>query len=553
MAERPKTRRWPMVVAPIVAALATFALMVATEPGLAMGWDEGYTLGREARIRLWFRALRDPEEFSASWVPPKPLDGLVDDTMRPPTAPEINTRPRLFSPRNLAWFWPFGREEPHGHPPFYALVGMVGDVLAPGWAPLPRARLGPMIAFSLAAGAIFGAFLKRSGPWSASAAMGAWVLSPQMFALGHYATYDALLSALWVGAILAFARAVEGPRWGSVVLFGLFLGWAADTKLTGWFLPLPFLVWTALTRSRRGLGTLAVGGAIALATLYAFNPPWWPDPIAGVERFFRSNLSRARTIPIPIQFLGTIYQTPKQSLPPYNTLVWTTLASPVLFLVLALIGTARTLRARLSADPLPALALANWAFLLALRALPNTPGHDGIRQFLPAFGCLALMAGEGAALAASRWGRWGRALVVAAIGEAVVSLVLIWPVPLSYFSPIVGGLPGAVRLGMEPTYFWDALSRDALDRLARETPSGRTVRFATFPTSWVYLRREGVMEFGLFPIDPGPPAWYVVQNRPGALGPIDRALIARLGPRCVLVEKFGVPLIWAFPDDEVKR
>ena len=27
-------------------------------------------------------------------------------------------------PAVLAWFWPFAREEPHGHPPFYALLGV---------------------------------------------------------------------------------------------------------------------------------------------------------------------------------------------------------------------------------------------------------------------------------------------------------------------------------------------------------------------------------------------------------------------------------------------
>jgi hypothetical protein len=49
----------------------------------------------------------------------------------------------------IEWFWPFGREEPHSHPPFYALVGLTSDGLAPSWGLLPRARLGPMIVFSL--------------------------------------------------------------------------------------------------------------------------------------------------------------------------------------------------------------------------------------------------------------------------------------------------------------------------------------------------------------------------------------------------------------------
>ncbi len=90
------------------------------------------------------------------------------------------------------------------------------------------------------------------------------------------------------------------------------------------------------------------------------------------------------------------------------------------------------------------------------------------------------------------------------------------PVPLSYFSPLVGGLRGATALGMEPTYFWDGLSDEAIDWLNMHTPPGRSVRFATFPTSWLYLKQTGRFRFPLAPIDPGKPAWLVIQNRPGA-------------------------------------
>ncbi|MFO0949877.1 MAG: glycosyltransferase family 39 protein [Isosphaeraceae bacterium] len=265
-------------------ALGVLGVMLATEPFLAIVWDEGYTLGREERLRLWFRALSDPPGFAARWQPP--AVELVQQEGAPPPRPEqINTRSRLlFDPQVLAWFWPFAREEPHGHPPFYALVGLVGDLLTPWRAMLPRARLGPMLAFSLTAGALFGFVRRRWGVWPAVGAVSAWVLQPNLFGHGHYATYDALLSALWLGAVMAFSNAVEPsarPRGGWTILFGLLLGFAADTKLTGWFIPLPMLVWVALTRSRRGLAVLAAGAGIAGLTLYLLNPPWWSEPIAG--------------------------------------------------------------------------------------------------------------------------------------------------------------------------------------------------------------------------------------------------------------------------------
>jgi hypothetical protein len=124
-------------------------------------------------------------------------------------------------------------------------------------------------------------------------------------------------------------------------------------------------------------------------------------------------------------------------------------------------------------------------------------------------------------------------------------------VPLSYYSPAVGGLPGATALGMEPTYYWDALTDDALDWLRTHTGPGQKVRFATFPTSWLYLRQTGRLPAGLLPSDPGAWAWYVVQNRPGAFSTLDRTLAAR-GKAAYTVTKLGVPLLWVFPFVEVE-
>src|SRR5262249_11327742 len=158
-------------------------------------------------------------------------------------------------------------------------------------------------------------------------------------------------------------------------------------------------------------------------------------PIDGVRRFFVSNLTRGETRPIPVLFLGQVFRTPNESLPWYNTLVWTVFVTPVGLLALALLGTVRAVR-RWKSEPFGLLAAGHLAFLLALRALPHTPGHDGVRQFLPAFGILAVLAGLGAHSIMERFGRLARVAIVAAMAEAAVGLALILPVPLSYFSPI---------------------------------------------------------------------------------------------------------------------
>jgi hypothetical protein len=280
-------------------------------------------------------------------------------------------------------------------------------------------------------------------------------------------------------------------------------------------------------------------------------PPWWADPVSGIERFLRSNLTRETTIPIYIQFLGKVYLTPLDSLPWYNTLVWTVLVTPVGFLLLAGVGCISALKHRRS-EPTELLIAGHWAFLIVLRALPHTPGHDGVRQFLPAFGVLAILAGLGARSLLDRWGRWAKTAVAAAALEGILTVAVMMPVPLSYYSPIVGGLPGAAALGMEPTYYWDALSQAARQWLKANTPPGRLIVFAWYTPSWQYLRRTGELPQRISSIDQGQPAWYVLQNRPGAFLDVHQALIAQSRP-AYTVTKLGVPLIWIFPYSEYQR
>ena len=75
---------WPIGLA---AAAVSLAIMIATEPALAIVWDEGYTLGREARLRAWFAALRDPAAFAARWQPP------VEDLVPPEPHSRAEARP----------------------------------------------------------------------------------------------------------------------------------------------------------------------------------------------------------------------------------------------------------------------------------------------------------------------------------------------------------------------------------------------------------------------------------------------------------------------------
>ena len=63
------------------------------------------------------------------------------------------------------------------------------------------------------------------------AGRGAWVLQPNLFSHGHYASYDGLLTSLWAlgSSPLRPSESTGVPddgaiRWSSVFCFGLILG-----------------------------------------------------------------------------------------------------------------------------------------------------------------------------------------------------------------------------------------------------------------------------------------------------------------------------------------
>jgi hypothetical protein len=75
--------------------------------------------------------------------------------------------------------------------------------------------------------------------------------------------------------------------------------------------------------------------------------------------------------------------------------------------------------------------------------------------------------------------------------------------------------------------------------------------FCRYPTSWLYLRQTRRLRIGILPHEPGDWAWYVLQNRPGALRIMERDLIAHGHPAKVYT-KWRVPLLWVFPYSDVE-
>ena len=526
--DEPGTRRSARIDLALACAVAMgwLAALVATEPAFGLVWDEGYTVRRDRRLAGW-------------------LDGVIH-------APSMAARADLFAPGPLAYGWPFAREEPDGHPPVYALIGVAGWSLTRGvLPPLSAYRFGPMVLCALTAGVLCRHVARSRGRVAGVFAASLFLLMPRTFAHAHYAHYDMPMTCFWLLAMVGFDASLRDRRWA--VAAGVCLGLSAGSKFTGLFAAAPMVAWTLLfdrRGARPGLRALAVVAPAAALTLYAVQPPWWLEPIGGPLRFLASNLTRSWTKPVPTMYLGRVHEF---SLPWHNTAVLTWAMTPTCVLIAAAMGTAAIL-ARRRERPGAAIWPLSWATLMVVRALPNAPGHDGVRLFLPSVATLAVLAGwaVGCGRGWLRRAHVGCALGALAIVESAVGVAQTYPYTDSYFSAAVGGLPGAERTGFELTYYWETLGpefRRWVEAEARRREVGLNILIDE--TNPRLIREWGLLPAAakLVGLDPTPRPDFVQQRRRSIYFPEDEWLERRGRPRFA-IRRQGVDLLRVYPFEQ---
>jgi hypothetical protein len=297
-------------------------------------------------------------------------------------------------------------------------------------------------------------------------------------------------------------------------------------RFAGWLAVLPFAGWCYLYGDRAAARSLAIALVVALVTFVDLNPAIWHEPLGGLVKFMQMNTHRK--LSVATQFFGRGYDL-EHSLPWYNTLYWTAATVPTGTLALGAIGIARVLRRWVDDAPGMLLVL-NWLTLIAVRALPGAPPHDAERLILPSFPFFGALAGIGCqtvlgwARSPSRK-RAARVCLGAALLGSASSVFWYAPQWLTYYSVAAGGLRGAARDGMEPTYYWDSLDREVLDWLHANTPANANNKFSPMSgENLIWLHRWGLLRRATEQNDPGRYRWYVSQRRPSFMSPVDHYL-----------------------------
>lgn len=365
-------------------------------------------------------------------------------------------------------------------------------------------------------------------------------LMPRVFYHAHLACFDMPVAAMWLVTSYVYFRSLgRGPGWAVAtgVLYGLLL----DTKHNSWLLPFALVAHLVALRvmerwhglSRRGplvpwafLAMLGLGPLV----FYALWPWIWFDTFARLSEYARFHLGHEY---YNMEFLGETYWKPP--MPRLYAWVMTLATVPGITLVLFGVGVFDSVRhalgrhaarvlswvkktsapAETSDVPPPSVerlgADSLWVVCLLVSYAPwlssSTPIFGGTKHWITAYPFLCLLAGHGfsvvleriaSMVASQKIKNWtirpevvaGAVAALCVVGPLVMTLHS-HPWGLTFYTPLVGGAPGAASLGLNRT-FWGYTTGALTDELdARSDPGGPTYVHDTALQSWEMLQRDG--------------------------------------------------------------
>jgi len=445
----------------IAVGFAALFAVACTSDSLGLNCDEPNYYNSCLQEIAWFRQAF--EDFSAGrWSAP-------------------------FSPEVIDRYWSY---QPifNVHPPFYKLCSSLTLVLFQRWlGPIGAYRMAPAIMFSILVALLFLTVCRRYGMPAGLWAAGAFALMPRVFAHAHFGCTDMPLTLLWFASAVSFHRALESRRWA--LFFALIYGLALATKFTALVIPLPLAMYVLLNRRfSQAAWPLGIALVVSPLVMVGLNPQWWHSTLERLYFYLVDSANRSDYLCIPTYYLGTQYYF---YLPWHHSFILTLFTVEPLVLVGFIYGLWRTARHPL-ADPWMTHILLHWLGLMFVMMLPSSPGHDGVRLFLPSFAFLAVIsargykdfisrdltriltripgAGQRFRESVSAW-----LLLGALLAPSAIVLARVHPYELSYFNSLAGGVSGAQELEMETTYMWEPFNDTACALINRTLPDSAGV------------------------------------------------------------------------------
>lgn len=283
-------------------------------------------------------------------------------------------------------------------------------------------------------------------------------LLPHVLFLTPLVTQDYAIASLWFIAVVTGMKGMTSYRW--LTLSALCIGCTLLTKLHGFLLFIPIIGYWAFYYRKTLVNKRPIQKKMSVIVkifyvigialvVYFIAWPWlWTSPLPHLGDYFRVQIEHKS---IPVYIFGQTFA----RAPWWYASVMFLSTTPALTLILFAVGAIYTFRKGKTWDR---VMLANALYPLAFFSLPWVYCYDGIRIFLASFPFVCLVAGRGIITLIRSFPsriRWLCACIVllAWIVTVYVSVIQIHPYESSYYNEIVGGIPGAYKMGFE-TEFW---------------------------------------------------------------------------------------------------
>ncbi|MCE5228460.1 glycosyltransferase family 39 protein [bacterium] len=486
---------------PIILTLAGYASIIFTQGKVGYAWDEAYYF--------------EPSEKAADWLT------------------EALRGKRPFSREKIDEYW----SERSEHPSIQKfLSGISLRTFSDPNRAVYAMRFPMAILFGITLALIYLIGRRAFGPMSGLIAAILYATLPRVFGHAHFATMETPLLFMMVLVVFCYLRGLDSPFWA--VMTGVSFGLLLATKINGFFLPIPLIIWGHLYARRKYINNLFAMLTLGPLVMVAAWPWLWHDTAIRLLEYLRFHAAHQLTA---VYFMGEQWGFNKPNAPWLYPSVMLLITTPVVALALMAVGVIRTVY-RPQLRPYGAFFLICALVMLAVASAPATPKYDGVRLFLPVFPFLALLGGSGFVSLMRRierlLGRYGahdsrrREWFTHKVAFAFVLLLLIdgggaiwryYPFMLSYYNPLVGGLKGASR-NYESIYWGEALNQDTVNFLNSLPPGTKIKPLAMHEKCFKDLQGWGVLDADLrFDADP-PYDYHILQFRRGLFARPERAL-----------------------------
>lgn len=396
---------------------------------------------------------------------------------------------------------------------------------------IARARTASAIAFGLTILLVGWAAARWYGPGAGWWAAISLVLMPRVFGHAHLASVETVMGLTFAAAAIAFAAfwsRERPPTWKIAALTGAILGIAFLTKIQAVLLPIPITLWAVVRFRQRAIGPLVVTGLVT-AIVFLCGWPWlWLDPIEHTRGYLLGATDR---VLLKVFYLGESYA--DREVPRHYSLVMFLTTVPIGLQLLGACGLCCRRNAATDNRSRDRFLAACIAFPLLLFAMPGVTVYDGARLFLVAFPLWAILIGRGGVVVWERICHRFSAKTAACccllfVAIPLTSLLTIRPYYLSYYNGSVGGLWGAEKLGFEPTYWGDSISRDLLRDACEAVPERAKIdvspvlhprQLPVIIEQSPILRKRGIELRGYDPSKNGPAKYLLLFRRRADLSP----------------------------------